>query len=105
MNKGISKNHHVFLGDIVSIFNCSDCPDCSGVAILPFSDIVEGLSGDFFNIFLTSDFASTDRPVCKLGTFTISAGTRAVEFPITARGPGGYCLVTPSILLSSSGIF
>jgi transitional endoplasmic reticulum ATPase len=73
MNKCIQQNRYFFLGDIASIFSCSDCPTCTRVAILPFKDTVELLSGHLFDTFLKPFFASTYRLIQKLDTFTISA--------------------------------
>jgi transitional endoplasmic reticulum ATPase len=53
------------------------------IAILPFKNTVDGLSGDLFDIFLKSYFALTRRPICKLDIFTVSAGIRTIEFQVT----------------------
>jgi transitional endoplasmic reticulum ATPase len=103
MNKCIRKSLDVFLGDIVRIFSCSDCPDCTRVAILPSTDTVEGLSGDLFDTFLKPYFPWTSRPLHKLDTFTVSAGIRNVEFQITECEPGEDCSVTFSTEIHTEG--
>ena len=43
MNRVIRKNLKVYLGDVVSVHDCQDCPYCTKVSILPYKDTIEGL--------------------------------------------------------------
>jgi transitional endoplasmic reticulum ATPase len=103
MSKCILKNLYIFLGDIGCVFSCSNCPDCTRVAILPFKDTLEGLSGDLVDIVLKLYFASTSCAIRKLETFSSSSGLRAVEFQITECEPGEYCSVTLSTEIHLEG--
>jgi transitional endoplasmic reticulum ATPase len=103
MNKCIRKNLCVFLGGIISIFRCSDCHDCTHLAILPFKDTVESFSGNLFSAFLKSYFASIYHPIRKLDTFTVSARIRPVEFQISECEPGEGCSVTPNTEIHTEG--
>jgi transitional endoplasmic reticulum ATPase len=95
MNKVVRKNLRVFLGDVVSVHNCSDCPYCTKLEIRPFADTVQGLTGDLFESFIRPYFhSSTNRPVRKGDCFTIPGGMREIEFKIIACEPGEYSTVT-----------
>lgn len=103
MNRVVRKNLRVYLGDIVSVHRCNDCPYCEKVVILPFKDTIEGLTGDLFESFLKPYFAPTFRPVRKGDTFTVNAMMRSVEFKIVDCEPGEYCSVTNNTQIFTEG--
>jgi hypothetical protein len=103
MNKSIRKKLYIFLGNTVNILSCSDCPACTRVAILPFKDIVEGLSDDLFDTILKPYIGSIYCPIRKLETVPVSAGIRTIEFQITECEPGEYCSVTLSTEIHTEG--
>jgi transitional endoplasmic reticulum ATPase len=103
MNKVIRRNLRVYLGDVVSVHTFPDCPNCTRVAILPFKDTVEGLTGDLFEIFLRPYFSSTFRPIHSGDTFIVMGGMRSVEFAIKECQPGDFCLVTTSTEIHTDG--
>ena len=103
MNKVIRKNLRVYLGDIVSVHSCDDCPYCEKVVILPFKDTIEGLTGDLFESFLKPYFEPTFRPIRKGDTFTVHGMMRTVEFKIVECEPGEYCTVTQNTQIFTEG--
>jgi transitional endoplasmic reticulum ATPase len=103
MNKVIRKNLRVYLGDIVGVYNCPDCPYCEKLAVLPFQDTIEGITGDLFDIFLRPYFAAMIRPVRKGNTFTVWGAMREVEFKIIGCEPGEYGTVNQMTTVFSAG--
>jgi len=49
MNKVLRKNLRVRLGDMVSIKKIDDLPNCQQIHVLPFSDSIEGVTGNLFD--------------------------------------------------------
>ena len=46
MNKVVRRNLRVRMGDIVSVHPCHDAPNAAKIHILPFSDSIEGITGN-----------------------------------------------------------
>lgn len=92
MNRVIRKNLAVYLGDVVSVHDCSDCPYCTRVCILPYKDTIEGIGDnvDYFESFLKPYFAKAIRPLRKGDSFTVDGLMRTVEFKVIEMEPGEY---------------
>jgi transitional endoplasmic reticulum ATPase len=103
MNRVVRKNLRVYLGDVVSVHRCNDCPYCEKVVIRPFKDTIQGLTGDLFDGFLKPYFAPTFRPIRKGDTFLVNAMMRTVEFKIVDCEPGEYCSVTNNTQIFTDG--
>lgn len=52
MNKVLRKNLRVKLGDMVTITKIDDLPNCQQVHVLPFSDTIEGVTGNLFDGYI-----------------------------------------------------
>jgi transitional endoplasmic reticulum ATPase len=89
MEQVIRRNLRVNPGSIISIHDCTDCPFCTRVSVLPYKDTVENFHGDLFELLLKPYFAETTRPIRKGDNFTVGE----VEFKVLAVEPGEYGLV------------
>ena len=73
MNRVVRNNLRVRLGDIVAIQSRPDVKYGKRVHVLPIDDSVEGLSGNWFEVYLKPYFLEAYRPIHKGGT-TLSSG-------------------------------
>lgn len=105
MNRVIRKNLNVYLGDVVSVHDCPDCPHCTRVSILPYKDTIEGLGEgfDYFELFLRPYFAQSIRPLRKGDSFTINGMMRTVEFKVMEMEPGEYGSITQGTEIFTNG--
>jgi transitional endoplasmic reticulum ATPase len=103
MNKVVRKNLRVYLGDIVSVHNCPDCPYCTKLSVRPIADTIQGLTGDLFQTFIQPYFGQTSRPVRNGDSFTVAGGMREVEFRIIGCEPGEYGCVNKSTVIFMEG--
>lgn len=65
MNKCVRKNLRCRLSDMITIKHAPDVPNLTKVHVLPFSDSIEGISGDLTSTFLVPYFKDAYRPVKK----------------------------------------
>ena len=84
-------NLRVRLGDVVAIQSCPDVKYGKRVHVLPIDDSVEGLSGNWFEVYLKPYFLEAYRPIHKGDTFIIRGGMRAVEFKVCIIGIDRHC--------------
>jgi len=78
----MNKITQVRLGDIVAIQSCPDVKYGKRVHVLPIDDSVEGLTGNWFEVYLKPYFLEAYRPIHKGDNFIIRGGMRAVEFKV-----------------------
>lgn len=52
MNKVMRKNLRVKLGDMVTLTKIDDLPNCEQIHVLPFSDSIEGVTGNLFDGYI-----------------------------------------------------
>jgi transitional endoplasmic reticulum ATPase len=100
MTKVMRSNLRLRLSDPVKIQAFPDVKFAKSVQVLPFSDTVEGLTGDLFEVYVKPYFLDKYRPLRMGDIFQARGGMRAVEFKVTAiEGMGGeddeYCVVGP----------
>ena len=79
------------LGDVVAIQSCPDVKYGKRVHVLPIDDSVEGLSGNWFEVYLKPYFLEAYRPIHKGDTFIIRGGMRAVEFKVRIISIDSHC--------------
>lgn len=103
MNRVVRKNLRVYLGDIVSVHRCEDCPYCEKVTILPFKEDVENVTGDLFETFLKPYFSNTFRPIRKGDTFIVNGNHKTIEFKIVECEPGEYSTVNNNTQIFTEG--
>lgn len=65
MNKCVRKNLRCRLGDIVVVKPAPDVPNFTKIHVLPFSDTLEGITGDLAQTFLKPYFKDAYRPLKK----------------------------------------
>lgn len=65
MNKVVRKNLRVKLGDLVSLHSAGEVKYGKAIHVLPFSDTIEGISGNLFDTYLKPYFLEAYRPVRK----------------------------------------
>lgn len=70
------------------------------IHVLPFSDSVEGLSGNLFDVYLKPYFLEAYRPVRKGDVFQVRGGMRTVDFKVIEVDPSPYCVRNIRCLLS-----
>ena len=85
MNRVVRNNLRVRLGDIVAIQSCPDVKYGKRVHVLPIDDSVEGLTGNWFEVYLKPYFLEAYRPIHKGDNFVIRGGMRAVEFKVILK--------------------
>merc|ERR1711874_714553 len=66
-------------------------------------DTIEGLSGNWFEVYLKPYFLEAYRPVHKGDTFIVRGGMRAVEFKVIETDPSPYCIVAPDTVIHCEG--
>jgi len=103
MNRVVRNNLRVRLGDIVAIQSCPDVKYGKRVHVLPIDDSVEGLSGNWFEVYLKPYFLEAYRPIHKGDNFIIRGGMRAVEFKVIETDPTPYCIVAPDTVIHCEG--
>merc|ERR1712173_147099 len=103
MNRVVRNNLRVRLGDVVSVSSCSDIKYGKRIHGLPIDDTVEGLSGNWFEVYLKPYFLEAYRPVHKGDTFIVRGGMRAVEFKVIETDPSPYCIVAPDTVIHCEG--
>ena len=96
MNKVVRRNLRVRMGDIVSVHPCpNDVPNATKIHVLPFSDSIEGITGNITQTYLIPYFKDCYRPVKKGDTFIVRQGFRPIEFKIVDVDPPEYGIVSP----------
>ena len=90
MNRVVRNNLRVRLGDIVAIQSCPDVKYGKRVHVLPIDDSVEGLTGNWFEVYLKPYFLEAYRPIHKGDNFIIRGGMRAVEFKVTKQRAASF---------------
>merc|ERR1719283_673590 len=108
MNKVIRKNLGVKLGDIVSLHNAGEVKYGERIHVLPFSDTVEGITGNLFETFLKPYFQESYRPVKKGDYFLVRGGFRPVEFKVVQvevkdAEDEEICIVAPETVIHCEG--
>ena len=84
-------------------YQCTDVKYGKRIHVLPFSDTIEGVSGNLFDVFLKPYFLEAYRPVRKGDTFLARGGMRAVEFKVVETDPVEYCIVAPDTEIFCEG--
>merc|ERR1712173_39489 len=103
MNRVVRNNLRVRLGDVVSVSSCSDIKYGKRIHGLPIDDTVEGLSGNWFEVYLKPYFLEAYRPIHKGDNFIIRGGMRAVEFKVIETDPAPFCIVAPATVIHCEG--
>lgn len=85
------------------LLQCTDVKYGKRVHVLPFSDTIEGVSGNLFDVYLKPYFQEAYRPVRKGDTFLARGGMRAVEFKVVDTDPADYCIVAPDTEIFCEG--
>jgi len=108
MNKVIRKNLGAKLGDVVSLHNAGEVKYGERIHVLPFSDTVEGITGNLFETFLKPYFQESYRPVKKGDYFLVRGGFRPVEFKVVQvevkdAEDEDICIVAPETVIHCEG--
>lgn len=105
MTKVVRANLRARLGDVVTISELEDVRSAKSVSVVPYSDTIEGLTGDIFEVFVKPYFAGTYRPLKVGDTFIARGGMRAAEFKVTHMEAADgsdmeHCTVGPKTLIN-----
>merc|ERR1712076_88781 len=103
MNRVVRNNLRLRLGDVVSITACSDIKYGKRIHVLPIDDTIEGLTGNWFEVYLKPYFLEAYRPIHKDDTFVVRGGMRAIEFKVIETDPGPFCIVAPDTVIHCEG--
>jgi len=103
MNRVVRNNLRVRLGDVVSVSSCSDIKYGKRIHVLPIDDTIEGLTGNWFEVYLKPYFLEAYRPIHKSDTFVVRGGMRAVEFKVIETDPAPFCIVAPDTVIHCEG--
>ncbi len=103
MNKCLRKNLKVRLSDPVTVLPSENTPNLTKLHVLPFSDTIEGISGDLTQSYLVPYFKGAFRPIHKGDKFVVRGNFKAVEFKVVATEPGEFGIVTASTVLFTEG--
>jgi len=103
MNRVVRNNLRVRLGDVVSVSSCSDIKYGKRIHVLPIDDTIEGITGNWFEIYLKPYFLEAYRPIHKGDTFVVRGGMRAVEFKVIETDPSPFCIVAPDTVIHCEG--
>ena len=99
----VRNNLRVRLGDVVSVSSCSDIKYGKRIHVLPIDDTIEGITGNWFEIYLKPYFLEAYRPIHKGDTFVVRGGMRAVEFKVIETDPSPFCIVAPDTVIHCEG--
>ncbi|ODN79420.1 transitional endoplasmic reticulum ATPase, variant [Cryptococcus amylolentus CBS 6039] len=103
MNKVARANCAIKLGDLVHVSAANDIKYGKRIHILPFSDSIEGLSGNLFDVYLKPYFLEAYRPVRKGDVFQVRGGMRTVDFKVVEVDPSPYCIVASETVIHTEG--
>lgn len=103
MNRVVRNNLRVRLGDIVAVSACPDVKYGKKIHVLPIDDTIEGLTGNWFEVFLKPYFLEAYRPIHKNDVFVVRGGMRAVEFKVVDTDPTPFCIVAPDTVIHCEG--
>jgi len=103
MNRVVRNNLRVRLGDIVAVAACPDVKYGAKIHVLPLDDTIDGLTGNFFEVYLKPYFLEAYRPIHKGDTFIVRGGMRAVEFKVIETDPAPFCIVAPDTVIHCDG--
>jgi len=103
MNRVVRNNLRVRLGDIVAVSACPDVKYGAKIHVLPLDDTIDGLTGNFFEVYLKPYFLEAYRPIHKGDTFIVRGGMRAVEFKVIETDPQPFCIVAPDTVIHCDG--
>jgi len=103
MNRVVRNNLRVRLGDVVAVSACPDVKYGKKIHVLPLDDTIEGLTGNWFEVFLKPYFLEAYRPIHKGDTFIVRGGMRAVEFKVIETDPQPFCIVAPDTVIHCDG--
>merc|ERR1719384_551526 len=103
MNRVVRNNLRVRLGDVVAISACPDVKYGKKIHVLPIDDTIEGLTGNWFEVYLKPYFLEAYRPIHKGDTFMVRGGMRAVEFKVIETDPQPFCIVAPDTVVHCEG--
>lgn len=103
MSKTIRRNLRVKIGDFVPIKPAGDVPNLTKIHILPFSDTIEGITGDIAKTHLIPYFKDSFRPVKKGDCFLVRGNMKAIEFKIFDTEPKDFGIVGPNTMLHTEG--
>jgi len=103
MNRVVRNNLRLRLGDVVSVSSCSDIKYGKRIHVLPIDDTIEGLTGNWFEVYLKPYFLEAYRPIHKHDTFIVRGGMRAVEFKVIETDPAPFCIVAPDTVIHCEG--
>lgn len=103
VNRIVRNNLRVRLGDLVTIHPCPDIKYASRISVLPFTDTVEGLTGNLFDVYLKPYFVEAYRPVRKGDYFVVRGGMRQVEFKVVDVEPEEYAVVAQDTVIHWEG--
>ncbi len=103
LNRVARKNLAVRLGDVCIVHAAPDIKYLKRVSILPFSDSVEGLTGNLFEVYLKPYFLEAYRPVRQGDTFTVRGGMREVEFKIVQTDEDEMGIVAQDTVIHCEG--
>uniref|UniRef100_A0A0A9ZFH5 Transitional endoplasmic reticulum ATPase n=1 Tax=Lygus hesperus TaxID=30085 RepID=A0A0A9ZFH5_LYGHE len=105
MSRVVRRNLKVKLGDIVSVNPAGEIPNAKAVQILPYSDTLEGISGNLFETYLKPYFINSYRPLRKGDSFLIRGQFHPLEFKVVEIDPVDveYCTVAPDTIIHCDG--
>jgi transitional endoplasmic reticulum ATPase len=83
--------------------SCANQVQLKRVAVLPFADTVEGLTGNIFDVFLAPYFREAYRPLHLNDRFKVRGGMRVVEFKVVETDPPNYGIVAQDTVIHCEG--
>jgi transitional endoplasmic reticulum ATPase len=108
LTKVLRSNLRLRLGDTVVISAYNSVKNAKSVSVQPFRDTIEGMSGDFFDVFVKPYFAGKAIPVKVGDVFQTHGAMRTVEFKITAvefadESESEYCIINDKTEIFADG--
>ncbi|KAK2743971.1 AAA ATPase cdc48 [Onygenales sp. PD_40] len=104
LSKASRGNLGVKITDRILIHPCPDIKYAKRIAVLPYADTVEGLTGSLFDTFLAPYFREAYRPVKQGDRFTVRVPLRKpVEFKVVEVDPPEYGIVAQDTVIHCEG--
>ena len=94
INKCIRKNLRVRMNDYVYLTPKDDIGAAKKIHVLPLDDMIEGVNGNLYDIYIKPYFLDAFRPVTKGDLFVVYTAMYPIEFKVVDIEPNIHGLVT-----------
>nr|XP_027193599.1 cell division control protein 48 homolog E-like [Dermatophagoides pteronyssinus] len=103
LSKVARTNVRVKSSDVVYVNVAAEASFIKVAHILPIAETIEGVTGDFFDIYLKPYFKDSFRPLHEGDIFVVRNNFHPVEFKVVSVSPNPYGIVNRDTLIKTNG--